>query len=167
MSAPDQGRKGPSTVLILIIVLIVLVVVGGPILVACIGIVAAIAIPNFVQMQYRAKRAEVPANVDGIKTAELAYDAAFDSFIPVSVPAPRPITELDGLPVSWVSSTPFDDLGWGPDGQVRGIYWVEVAPNQLDFVVHGMCDIDRDGIPAHYTATKSINATMVTDVRTY
>ena len=51
------------------------------IVVAIIGILAAIAIPNFVAMQYRAKRAEVPSNVDGIKTAELAYDAAFDTFV--------------------------------------------------------------------------------------
>ena len=51
------------------------------IVVAIIGILAAIAIPNFVAMQYRAKRAEVPANVDGIKTAEIAYDAAFDKYI--------------------------------------------------------------------------------------
>ena len=48
------------------------------IVVAIIGILAAIAIPNFVDMQYRAKRAEVPSNVDGIKTAQIAYDAAFD-----------------------------------------------------------------------------------------
>ena len=50
------------------------------IVVAIIGILAAIAIPNFVAMQYRAKRSEVPSNVDGIKTAELAYDAAFDTY---------------------------------------------------------------------------------------
>ena len=50
------------------------------IVVAIIGILAAIAIPNFVEMQYRAKRAELPANVDGIKTAEMGYDAAFDTY---------------------------------------------------------------------------------------
>ena len=55
------------------------------IVVAIIGILAAIAIPNFVEMQYRAKRAEIPANVDGIKTAEMAYDAAFDTFIAAAV----------------------------------------------------------------------------------
>ena len=37
--------------------------VGFAIVVAIIGILAAIAIPNFVAMQYRAKRAEVPSNV--------------------------------------------------------------------------------------------------------
>ena len=53
------------------------------IVVAIIGILAAIAIPNFVAMQYRAKRAEVPSNVDGIKTAQLAYDAARAARVPL------------------------------------------------------------------------------------
>ena len=33
------------------------------VVIAIIGILAAIAIPNFIEMQYRAKRAEIPANV--------------------------------------------------------------------------------------------------------
>ena len=51
------------------------------IVVAIIGILAAIAIPNFVAMQLKAKRSEVPSNVDGIKTAEVAYEAAFDAYL--------------------------------------------------------------------------------------
>ena len=43
------------------------------IVVAIIGILAAIAIPNFLAMQLRAKRAELPSNLDGIRTAEKAY----------------------------------------------------------------------------------------------
>ena len=51
------------------------------IVVAIIGILAAIAIPNFIAMQLKAKRSEVPGNVDGIKTAEISYDAAFDAYV--------------------------------------------------------------------------------------
>ena len=36
------------------------------IVVAIIGILAAIAIPNFITMQLKAKRGELPGNVDGI-----------------------------------------------------------------------------------------------------
>jgi len=50
------------------------------IVVAIIGILAAIAIPNFVSMQYRAKRGEVAPRVQGIQSAELAYDAAYDAW---------------------------------------------------------------------------------------
>ena len=63
------------------------------IVVAIIGILAAIAIPNFMDMQYRAKRAEVPACVDGIKTAEMGYEAACDKFIYTEVLRPK---EEDG-----------------------------------------------------------------------
>ena len=48
---------------------------------AIIGILAAITIPNRVDMQHREDRAEVPSSVDGIKTAEPAYEASFDVFI--------------------------------------------------------------------------------------
>ena len=90
------------------------------IVVAIIGILAAIAIPNFVDMQYRAKRAEVPGNVDGIKTAQIAYDAAFDKYIEVSSWAPS--DDLTKTQRSWETGTDFDTLGWGPDGKVRGRY---------------------------------------------
>ena len=50
------------------------------IVVAIIGILAAIAIPSFVQMQLKARRAELPANLDGLRTAEVAYHAEWDAF---------------------------------------------------------------------------------------
>ena len=140
------------------------------IVVAIIGILAAIAIPNFVNMQYRAKRAEVPSNVDGIKTAELAYDAAFDTFIaqPTFVPESPPSKQQR----SWPQDSRFDTLGWAPDGKVRGSYRVEVRdepgrPEVYDFVVAGIINIDGDDTVATYTAQKSINAVQTTPNRHY
>ena len=129
------------------------------IVVAIIGILAAIAIPNFVSMQYRAKRAEVPANVDGIKTAELAYDAAFDQFIVESTP--RPSATVNKQQQTWVAGSGFDTLGWSPDGRVRGAYSVTTT-SSTDFTVTGICDVDGDGAQAQYTSTKSINAVQTT-----
>lgn len=126
-----------------------------------------IPIENYIEMQHRANRAEVPANVAGIKTAQLAYDAAFDTFVPVPQPHPRPAERLDAEAVDWPSGSRFDTLGWSPDGPVRGTYWVEVRPDGEDFVVHGMIDDDGDGIPAHYTATKTINALLLTPSGVY
>jgi len=131
-----------------------------------VGLLAGIAIPNFIEMQYRAKRAEAPSNVDGIKTALIAYDAAFDTYI--AAPAhPRPVTELDREQAEWPSGSPFDTLGWGPDGKVRGTYSVEVSPDGTDFKVTGAIDVDGDGVPAIFTATKSINTTMQTPSKVY
>ncbi len=134
------------------------------IVVAIIGILAAIAIPNFVDMQYRAKRAEVPGNVDGIKTAQIAYDAAFDKYIEVSSWAPS--DDLTKTQRSWESGTDFDTLGWGPDGKVRGRYKV-TSKSSTDFLVTGDCDVDNDDDNASFTATKSINTKMNTGPSVY
>jgi type IV pilus assembly protein PilA len=134
------------------------------IVVAIIGILAAIAIPNFVDMQYRAKRAEVPSNVDGIKTAQIAYDAAFDTYVEIS--AYKPSSTVGKTQIAWSTGTDFDTLGWGPDGKVRGAYKV-TSKSSTDFLVMGICDVDGDGVPTNFTATKSINTTMNTGASIY
>ena len=133
------------------------------IVVAIIGILAAIAIPNFVAMQYRAKRAEVPSNVDGIKTAQMGYDAAFDVFIEA---AWHPSASVGKTMKTWTSGSEFDTLGWAPDGQVRGAYMV-ASTSSTDFKVEGQCDVDGDTDNSSYTATKTINASMTTINDTY
>ncbi len=127
------------------------------IVVAIIGILAAIAIPNFVRMQYRAKRSELPSNVDGIKTAQLAYDAAMDTFIQNS--AFHPDSSPTKKQREWAGGSAFDTLGWGPDGLVRGSYKV-VSTTTTDFLITGIADIDGDSVMATFTATKSINTVM-------
>ena len=134
------------------------------IVVAIIGILAAIAIPNFVDMQYRAKRAEVPSNVDGIKTAQIAYDAAFDTYIQIS--SFTPSSSVGKTQTDWNADTAFSTLGWGPDGKVRGAYKV-VSTGPTDFTVTGICDVDGDSAKASYTATKSINTVMLTGASIY
>jgi type IV pilus assembly protein PilA len=134
------------------------------IVVAIIGILAAIAIPNFVDMQYRAKRAELPPNVDGIKTAEIAYEAAFDAFMDV---AAAPTTTPGKTAVAWPTGTGFATLGWEPSGNVRGQYSVADA-SATDFTVTATCDVDGDTVLATYTATKSISATLASsDLQEY
>ncbi len=129
-----------------------------------VGIVAAIAIPNFVAMQMKAKRAEVPGNVDALKTAELAYDAAYDRYVPFGDEA-EARNSVGKQPRDWVDDEGTLLLGWRPDGQVRGAYWAEVDGNS--FTVHGICDADGDGEFAEYVATESTNATLVTSPHVY
>ncbi len=133
------------------------------IVVAIIGILAAIAIPNFVAMQYRAKRAEIPTNVDGIKTAEIAYDAAFDTYV-AAAPAPddNPVKALR----DWTYPDDYQAIGWEPSGKVRGSYSVTMS-GVTNFQVTGECDVDGDTTRATYTATKSIGATMTTPQDAY
>ena len=124
------------------------------IVVAIIGILAAIAIPNFISMQYRAKRSEIPTNIKGIKTSEIQYESNFDTFVAC--------TEYPGSPTKtttqWVKtdSGGFITLGWMPDGDVRGGYSVSLT-GTTDFIALGRSDVDGDGTPATYVATKSEN----------
>lgn len=131
------------------------------IVVAIIGILAAIAIPNFVAMQLKAKRAEVPGNTDGIKTAEQAYDAAYDGFLAATV-QPQADGNLDKSQEFWADNyTDWTSLGWKPDGSVRGNYMVTVtstASSTNDFTVTGKADVDNDNTLSEFTATNSINA---------
>ena len=135
------------------------------IVVAIIGILAAIAIPNFIEMQYRAKRSEVPSNVKGIKTSEMGYDAAFDTFLNA---AQHPTTTASKVQQPWTGgNADYQKLGWAPDGDVRGQYTVVTTAASSssgggDFLVTGICDVDGDSVTANYTATKSINATVNT-----
>ena len=133
------------------------------IVVAIIGILAAIAIPNFVDMQYRAKRAEVPSNVDGIKTAELAYEASFDAFVPAA-DTPGSVTKAQQA-FTGGGATDYATLGWGPDGNVRGSY--AVATTATDFTVTGRCDVDGDSNEATYQSTKSTNNQLMTTNNIY
>ncbi len=142
---------------------------------------AAIAIPNYVQMQYRAKRSEVLHNVKAIKTAELAHDAEWDAFVacermPRLAPDANPVTwNLEGSYINdkgeWDTKEAhsWNSIPWFPDGEVRGVYWVTTSntADASDFTVHGISDVDGDDVQAHYTATKSINATMVTPPDVY
>jgi type IV pilus assembly protein PilA len=131
------------------------------IVVAIIGILAAIAVPNFVAMQYRAKRAEVPSNVDGIKTAELAYDAAFDAFVQQTSYVPT--TGPDKVQQAWPSSgTGFATIGWAPDGNVRGQYQL-LSNGTTGFTVNGRCDVDNDNSNATFVATRDANSVMTSN----
>ena len=159
---PDrQERKKLSTGC-----LVALVIGGiGLVSIPVIGILAAIAIPNFVAMQLRAKRSEAPTNADAIRVAELAYFAAFDSFVELPT-CPESLPEREQVPFSGSCAQAWDQFGWTPTGPVRCQYTVVLSPgNELgeeDFEVTAECDVDGDGQSAVYQASRHQKAMMVT-----
>ncbi len=69
------------------------------IVVAIIGILAAIAIPNFIQYQMRSRTSEAKTNLSAIKTAEFAFQAEQRCFLSaVAAPAAIP---ANGALVAW------------------------------------------------------------------
>jgi len=136
------------------------------IVVAIIGILAAIAIPNFIKFQLRAKAGEAKVNLAGIRTAEESYFADAGTYLdfpetPAFVaatsqlkvpfnaagcPAPLPAFAAGGDGFCWI--------GWQPEGDVYYSYQLETqtaaavvaspAPSN-QFVIGAVADIDGDG----------------------
>lgn len=133
------------------------------VVVAIIGILAAIAIPNYMNMQLKAKRAELPGNVDGIRSAEMAYDASFDEFLELPL-QPRVDADLDKNAAAWDETEPNWKLsGWKPDGPVRGNYQVGLSAADhpgLAFLITARADVDDDDAYSEFTAADTYKATI-------
>ena len=113
----------------------------------------------------RIARADALANLDGIRTAELAYVAEFDAFQPCDwTPA-----EIPAAPVNFdgPGKAAFDALGWSPFGQVLCRYRVTVKPGgkrpvTTTFEATAECDLDGDGTPMVLRSTDAEKAAAVT-----
>lgn len=149
---PNQGGKS-STAIILAVGCGIAFAASIP----CLLTFAAISIPNFISMQYRAKRSEIPVNLKGIKTAQIQYEANFSEFVPCSRYPYSPSKASQEWDIT--SSGGFERIGWAPDQGVRGVYQVEVINGGRNFRATGISDIDGDGVYATYVATKSENPT--------
>jgi len=114
LAAPK--KSGPGWIIVLAIV--------AACSVPCLGILAAIAIPNFIKFQERAKQSEARANLRAIATAERAYFATNERFVaagPVPAQAPK------GVQANFVPDDGFRALGWDPGAKVRFQYEVRLV----------------------------------------
>lgn len=128
--------------------------------VAIVGVLAAIAVPAWRESQLRAKRAEVPPNVEGIRVAELAYFAAMDTFVAETSWYPNELTgsTADMPPRAWPSPEAaggFTSLGWMPFNSLRGAYSIPDG-DEDSFEVQGLSNVDGDGEYALYWCTESV-----------
>jgi len=128
------------------------------IVVAIIGILAAIAIPNFVKFQLRSKASEGRINLAGIRTAEASYFSESGSYVawasaPLASGAPPGTSKLDWPACSNFPPSPGDPgfcfVGWRPEGDVYFNY--AVVTNGLStisgaqYFAGAESDIDGDG----------------------
>ena len=168
----SDAESSPSSSSGRMAIIATVVVIGLFFCCAASGLFAAIAIPNFISMQYRAKRSEVPSNVDGIRTAQLAHHSAFGTYVSCSSEAAAQATlrKSGGKvqhPFNEAGDPCWDELGWAPLGEPRGAYWVEVTEGGASFKVGGICDVDGDGLFAVYEATPVEGAVLKAPVYTY
>lgn len=115
------------------------------IVVAIIGILAAIAIPNFLRFQLKSKSSEGKVNIAAIRTAEESFLAEFGRYVSAAVsPAAIPGSSKSPFyPVGGAPPADFDELGWAPEGQVFFQYAVASSGNMLS--ISAAADIDADG----------------------
>ena len=119
------------------------------IVVGIIGILAAVAIPNFMRFQLRTRVSEGKANIAGIRTSEEAYNAEYGTYIAAP---PAPITTSvapDNMKYNWpFSASGFGTIGWFPEGEVYYRYAVVLGTSTPSgtpsFTVEGWSDIDFD-----------------------
>lgn len=127
------------------------------IVVAIIGILAAIAIPNFLKYQLRTKRGEGSINVAAIRTSEISYQASRDSYVDTDA-MPAEIPGVAKKPWGSPSGTGFDKIAWQPEGTVYFQYQVLTTaehPEAIDFTVVARGDVDGDGVPSCWVYGKS------------
>jgi len=118
------------------------------IVVAIIGILAAIAIPNFLRFQLKAKSSEGKVNVAAIRTAEVAYNSEFSTYVgatasPATVPTTAKVDFTDAQ--AGVAGAGFGTLGWAPEGKVFFSYETTIGVGS--FNIGAQADIDGDTTP--------------------
>ena len=125
-----HSRKGGFTLIELMIV------------VAIIGILAAIAIPNFLRFQLKAKSSEGKTNLAAIRTAEQSYYSEFGVYVSADS---TPATTGQNVKTDFGGggAADFDVLGWSPEGQVFFAYAAEADMN--GYTTTAGADIDADG----------------------
>ena len=129
------------------------------IVVAIIGILAAIAIPNFLNYQKKSKTTEAKTNIGGIKTSEISYQAENDNYVACGAMGGN----MGAAKVVWPApgaAGGFDTIGWGPAGPVYYQYQVDTAVNAVtgspQMVISAVADIDGDLVNGQWAYASEI-----------
>ena len=111
--------------------------------VCIISLIAAIAVPAWIEMQWRTKRVELDQNCHAIIVSEEAYHASFDKYLNVNAWYPA------GVPgkkrKAWPTGTLFDQMGYRPDGTVYGQYNAYTGGTCFDLNIEGKENLDALG----------------------
>lgn len=114
------------------------------IVLAIIGILAAIAIPNYRANQYKAKASEAKTNLGSLKTLLAANFAEHQTYL-LCAASPATVPGVGKAP--WVGNAAFNAISFVPQSSVY--YSYEVAPGgtgiATSFIASAEGDLDGDG----------------------
>jgi type IV pilus assembly protein PilA len=123
------------------------------IVVAIIGILAAIAIPNFLKYQLRAKASELSTNVAALSTAEESlrqservyqgHSGRYGTVALVPAGCKAGTDKNVWAATDLVTAAAVD---WSIDGSTYGCYSVAVSPNGTAATIAAYSDVDGDGV---------------------
>lgn len=129
------------------------------IVVAIIGILAAIAIPNFLRFQLKSKSSEGKVNIAAIRTAEESYLAEFGQYVDAT--ASPAVADPGSSKVTWANvdgaNAGFDQLGWSPEGRV--FFQYEVNASGSAYTISAQADIDADDTNQVWGYVKPVTGT--------
>jgi prepilin-type N-terminal cleavage/methylation domain-containing protein len=119
------------------------------IVVAIIGILAALAIPSYQLFQLRSKATEARMNLASIATSEHAYFGEFNLYVGA---APTPLGPEGPDRRAWTGGgvSEFDRMGFVPVGEVMFTYAVEIAPSNAAFTAGALGDLDGNAVPSEF-----------------
>jgi len=127
------------------------------IVVAIIGILSAIAIPNFVNFRYKAKTSEAKANLGAIRSCQESYKAEMETYM-VCAATPAAVPGINKADFSGGGLAAFQTIGFAPSGQVYYQYEVAQDPNgtslQLNFYATATGNLDGDATNGSFAVTK-------------
>ncbi len=139
------------------------------IVVAIIGILAAIAIPNFMRYQLRTKFAELPTNVTGVFKSEQAIRQSERNGGKYLAMAITPAGTPSSTKIAWTSGdrAAASSIDWMVEGSTYGNYKALASGNGVSLTVGAQSDIDSDGVfscVALYQTTFTGSGVPVTEV---
>ena len=131
------------------------------IVVAIIGILAAIAIPNFLQFRLKAKTSEAKSNLGAIRSTEVAYFAEWNFFVANQPSTPTGNRSGSTAKVPWNPTTRFSILGFAPEGAVFYDYALVPATNfivqSVGLTMYAVGDLDGDSSLSSFFVNDSTN----------
>ena len=131
------------------------------IVVAIIGILAAIAIPNFLNFRLKAKTSEAKSNLGAIRSTEVAYYAEWSTWIGGQTFVPIADRTNNDYKEPWANggtASRFSILGFAPEGNVFFSYNLEgsaMPPGTAGFTSNAEGDLDTDSVISQYRITSN------------